>query len=157
MCPHGQGRRGSSQCGHFADKGRGSIFGDFVRISFIDGPLRQIIKFFGFSSIITRLLRIAAHLIRCYLDVVHVIVSSKVTAQTEVWIYTVLKGCLVPEHHTARIYVVKKSIWRQTFDYVSRNAKFGLELIKLKIFTSSCYSQSNCILICEVSIVIYFY
>jgi len=31
---------GLSQCGHFADKGRGgSIFGDFVRTYFMDGPL----------------------------------------------------------------------------------------------------------------------
>jgi len=38
VCPHGQGRRGLRQCGHFADK-EGSIFRDFVRTSFTDGPL----------------------------------------------------------------------------------------------------------------------
>jgi len=37
MCPHGQGR-GLSQCGHFADKGEESIFRDFVRTSFMNGP-----------------------------------------------------------------------------------------------------------------------
>jgi len=30
---------GLSQCRHFADKGEGSIFRDFVRTSFMDGPL----------------------------------------------------------------------------------------------------------------------
>jgi len=36
MCPHGQG--GFSQCGHFSDKGEGSIFRDFVWTSFMNGP-----------------------------------------------------------------------------------------------------------------------
>jgi len=35
VCPHGQGVL--SRCGHFANKG-GSIIGDFVRTSFMDGP-----------------------------------------------------------------------------------------------------------------------
>jgi len=39
VCSHGQGRRGLSQCGHFADKGEGSIFRNFVRTSFMDGLL----------------------------------------------------------------------------------------------------------------------
>jgi len=30
--------RGLRQCVHFADKGEGSIFRDFVRTSFMDGP-----------------------------------------------------------------------------------------------------------------------
>jgi len=30
-----------SQCGHFADKGRGSIFHDFARIYFMDGFLKN--------------------------------------------------------------------------------------------------------------------
>jgi len=34
--PHGQGGRGLSQCRHFSDKGEGSIFRNFVRISFMD-------------------------------------------------------------------------------------------------------------------------
>jgi len=37
VCPHGQGGRRLSQCGHFLDKG-GSVFFDFVRTSFVDGP-----------------------------------------------------------------------------------------------------------------------
>jgi len=32
-----KGRRGLDQCGHFSDKGE-SIFSDFVRTSFMDGP-----------------------------------------------------------------------------------------------------------------------
>jgi len=39
VCPHGQGGGGLSQCGHFEDKGEGrSIFRDFLRTSFMDGP-----------------------------------------------------------------------------------------------------------------------
>jgi len=39
LCPHGQRGRGLRQCGHFLDKGEGrSIFRDFVRTSFMDGP-----------------------------------------------------------------------------------------------------------------------
>jgi len=34
--PHGQGEL--SHCGHSADKGEESIFRDFVRKSFMDGP-----------------------------------------------------------------------------------------------------------------------
>jgi len=30
--------KGLSQCGHVADKGKGSIFRDFVRTSFMNGP-----------------------------------------------------------------------------------------------------------------------
>jgi len=36
VCPHGQERL--SQCGHFADKRRGSVFRDFMRTSFMVGP-----------------------------------------------------------------------------------------------------------------------
>jgi len=36
VCPHGQGRL--SQWRHFADKGEGLIFRNFVRMSFIYGP-----------------------------------------------------------------------------------------------------------------------
>jgi len=32
--------RGLSQCGHFAHREEGSIFRDFVRMSFMDGPLQ---------------------------------------------------------------------------------------------------------------------
>jgi len=40
VCQHGQS--GLSQCGHFADKGRGeSFFLDFVRTSFMDASLFQ--------------------------------------------------------------------------------------------------------------------
>jgi len=38
VCPHRQKGRGLSQCGHFSDKGEGSLFRDFVRTSFMDGP-----------------------------------------------------------------------------------------------------------------------
>jgi len=37
VCPHGQGEGWLSE--HFADNGEGSIFRDFVRTSFMDGPL----------------------------------------------------------------------------------------------------------------------
>jgi len=37
VCPHEQGE-GLSKCRHFADKGEGVIFSDFVRTSFMDGP-----------------------------------------------------------------------------------------------------------------------
>jgi len=36
VCLHGQG--GLSQCGHLADKGGGSNFRDFVRMSFMTAP-----------------------------------------------------------------------------------------------------------------------
>jgi len=39
MYPHGQEGRRLSQCGHFANKGRGRlIFCNFVRTSYTDGP-----------------------------------------------------------------------------------------------------------------------
>jgi len=40
VCPHGQGGRGEEieSVGIFADKGERSIFRDFVRTSFMDGP-----------------------------------------------------------------------------------------------------------------------
>jgi len=45
MCLHGQGeRRGLSQCGHFADRGEGSLC-DFVPTSFMDSPLSYYILF----------------------------------------------------------------------------------------------------------------
>jgi len=37
VCPHGQGGR-VRQCGHFSDKGEGSIFRDFVWTSIINSP-----------------------------------------------------------------------------------------------------------------------
>jgi len=37
MRPHGQGEKGSRQCGHL-DNGQGSILCDFVRMSFMDDP-----------------------------------------------------------------------------------------------------------------------
>jgi len=37
VCPHGQGERELSQCGHFSVMER-LIFCDFVRMSFMDGP-----------------------------------------------------------------------------------------------------------------------
>jgi len=37
MCPHGQGGFESVQT-FFGQEGRGSIFRDFVRMSFMDGP-----------------------------------------------------------------------------------------------------------------------
>jgi len=40
VCPHGQGGGRSGQCG----QGVGSIFRDFVRTSFMDGPLAISIK-----------------------------------------------------------------------------------------------------------------
>jgi len=55
-----KGGKGLSQCGHFADKGvRESIFCDFVRTSFMDGPSRIIAsikcenKCRGFHRVIT--------------------------------------------------------------------------------------------------------
>jgi len=38
VCPHTQGR---FQCGHFADKGEGSIFHDFVRTFVMDDPIEK--------------------------------------------------------------------------------------------------------------------
>jgi len=35
---HTDKERELSQCGHFTDKGEGSIFRNFVRTSFVDGP-----------------------------------------------------------------------------------------------------------------------
>jgi len=41
VCPHGQGREGVELV---SDKrGRGSIFRDFVRTSFMDGPLVRVL------------------------------------------------------------------------------------------------------------------
>jgi len=42
VCGHGQEGRGLSHCGHFADKGEGSIFRDFVRTLFMDDPKAEI-------------------------------------------------------------------------------------------------------------------
>jgi len=40
VCPNGQGGGELNQCGHFVDKERGgSMFCDFVRTSFMYGPL----------------------------------------------------------------------------------------------------------------------
>jgi len=39
VCPHGLGGRGLNQCGHFADKGGGVNFYDFMWMTFTDGPL----------------------------------------------------------------------------------------------------------------------
>jgi len=40
MCPNGQRGRGLTQFGHFSDKEEGeSIFCDFVRTCFMDGPV----------------------------------------------------------------------------------------------------------------------
>jgi len=38
VCSHGQGEGVLSRCGHFANKEEGSIFRDFVRTSFMNGP-----------------------------------------------------------------------------------------------------------------------
>jgi len=39
VCPHGQGERGTESVRTFCVQGgRGSIFRDFVRTSFMDGP-----------------------------------------------------------------------------------------------------------------------
>jgi len=46
VCPHGQGGGGLSQCGHFSDKERRSIFRDFVRASFTDGPYVHCCKIY---------------------------------------------------------------------------------------------------------------
>jgi len=42
VCPHGQGGRGLSQCGHFSNKGEGSSCSDFVRTSLITAFFQKI-------------------------------------------------------------------------------------------------------------------
>jgi len=49
VCPHGKG--GMSQCGHFSDKGGwGQFFRDFVRTSFMDGPLLKTVVTFNHNT-----------------------------------------------------------------------------------------------------------
>jgi len=71
LFPHGQGRRDLRQCGHLAtSRNDGSIFQDFVRMSFINGP------YFAFLTVCISLLYLTSYEYFCFFTMLIVYFKS---------------------------------------------------------------------------------